>query len=492
MPRFRALHVVSELFPYVKTGGLGDVAAALPVALRRIGCDVAVLLPGYPAITRAMTHRRTLWRDDDLFQGGPAELCSVRLQRLGVPAYVLDCPGLFERPGGPYADEDGKDFEDNHRRFAALGFAAARVVERQSGRILVHAHDWQAGLAVAHAKLGLAKPPPCVTTIHNVAYPGTFDRAVFAELGLPAEADSIHGVEFYGGISFLKAGLYYADHITTVSPTYALEIQEPGQGGGLEGLLASRAATLTGILNGVDYAHWSPESDGHLPAPFSADDLSGKRQARIALLERLGLTHRNDAFVMGVVSRLIAQKGIDWLIDSIPWLVEHGVTLVVLGAGDRDLERRLSNDAHCYAEHVRFIRGYDEALSHLIQAGVDSMAIPSRFEPCGLTQLYALRYGSPPIVRRTGGLADTIVDASPEARRSGTATGFVFERADGEGLREATYRALVAHRDRATWERIQRTGMAQDFGWEPAARAYHALYRRLLDGRHAPGGPGAT
>jgi starch synthase len=473
------LHAVSELYPIVKTGGLGDVAAALPAALRQLGCDARVVLPGYPRVLAASAELEPLWAEDDLFGGGPAQLLEARLEGVDVPAYVLGCPGLFDRPGGPYAGPDGVDFPDNHRRFAAFGWAAAQLLGRLGPCTVLHAHDWQAGLAVAYAQLRLPERHPSVMTIHNIDYPGAFPPEVFAELGLPAAAHDMHGVEFYGRVSFLKAGLYYADQITTVSPTYATEIQGSGQGGGFEGLLHTRRDRLTGILNGVDYGQWDPARDRLLPFRFDAERLEGKRRVKQALCDRLGLPGAMNGLLIGVVSRLVPPKGMDWLLACVPWLVDHGASLVAVGTGAREIEAGFGAMQERYPGRVAVMFRYDETLAHWVQGGSDCLAVPSRTEPCGLTQMYALRYGTLPIVRRTGGLADTVVDATPEAVASGAGTGFVFDEPDAAGLQRALARALVLHADRAAWRRVQKNAMRQDFGWERSARRYVELYAAM-------------
>ena len=482
MPRLRALHVVSELYPIIKTGGLADVATGLTGALRALGLDARVVIPGYPAVMSALRDAHEVLRDPWLFQGGPARILDAQTAD-GVPLYVLECPGLFERAGGPYADERGKDFPDNHRRFAALGWAAARLATSDHPDLradVLHAHDWQAGLAVAYVKLAGRSSPRCVTTIHSIDYPGSFDRAVLPELSLGEPSYSMNGVEFYGRLSFLKAGLYYADRITTVSPTYAREIQQAGRGGGFEGLLRTRSADLVGILNGVDYAEWSPDTDRHLSRRYSAHDFRGKRAAKQSLRKRLGLAEVPRTPLFGVVSRLVWQKGIDWVVDLIPWLVDNGAQLAILGSGDPGLMRAIADGAHRYPASVGAMVGYDESLSHLVQAGSDSILVPSRSEPCGLTQMYALRYGSPPVVRRTGGLAASVVDATPSSLREGTATGFSFDEPSAEGLREALRRAIETYRQAPLWKKLQRAGMEVDLGWARSAEAYRALYASLL------------
>ncbi|MCH8491537.1 MAG: glycogen synthase GlgA [Oceanicaulis sp.] len=484
-PPPRVLHIASELFPLVKTGGLADVLAALPPALIRGGADVRLLLPGYPAILAALRDGAAVLEDGDLFGSGAARLLAGRLDGVVAPAYLLDSPGLYDRPGGPYADAEGRDWPDNARRFAALGWAASRLAEGLDGWVpdILHGHDWQAGLAPAYIvhRLPQARRPVCIATIHNLAYQGWFPPESFGALGLPQEAFTLHGVEFYGGVGFLKAGLHYADRITTVSRSYAREIQTPEQGCGLDGLLRDRAERLTGIVNGIDNAVWNPARDPHLPKRYSARTApSGKAAAKAALQDRLGLAVDAAAPLAVLISRLTWHKGIDLLLEALPALLQGGGQLAVLGSGAAEYEQALRRAATDHPGRVAAVIGYDEALAHLMQAGADLTLVPSRSEPCGLTQLYAQRYGALPLVRRTGGLADTVVNADPTAVAAGTATGFSFALAPPESLAGTLAWALEHYRDRRAWRAIQNTAMAADFGWDRAAVDYLSLYREAI------------
>ena len=344
----------------------------------------------------------------------------------------------------------------------------------------MHAHDWQAGLAPAYLALDGGPRPRTVLTIHNLAYQGLFPYEAVERLGLPADAFRYDRLEFHGQLGFLKAGLSYADRITTVSRTYAKEIQDTEQGCGLDPLLRHRSGDLVGIVNGVDYAVWDPGTDPHLPQPFSVDDMAGKAVAKSALQAAMGLPDRPDAPLIGVVSRLNVHKGLDLMLAALPSLIRAGGQLVLLGSGDADLEDGFRAMADSAPESIAARIGYDEALSHLIQGGSDIIAVPSRSEPCGLTQLYALRYGALPLVRRAGGLADTVVDATASAIDRGRATGFVFRAANIAALSRAIGRACDLYADRKSWAGVQHTGMTRDFGWPAAARKYRALYRQLL------------
>ncbi len=480
----RVLHVASELYPLIKTGGLADVLGALPPALAALGVDTRVLVPGYPPVTAAVRDGKAVWTDRFLFGGGEARLRLVRAKGVDVPIYVLDCPGHYDRPGNPYLDFDGKDWADNEQRFGALSWMAARLgqgLDPGWRPDIVHAHDWQSGLAPAYLALDSGPRPRTVLTIHNLAYQGLFPYEAVERLGLPAEAFRYDGLEFHGKLGFLKAGLSYADRITTVSRTYAKEIQGTEQGCGLDALLRHRAGDLIGIVNGVDYGVWNPATDPNLPKPFSADDLTGKAAAKAALQKTMGLPEAPDAPLLGVVSRLNVHKGLDLMLAALPPLIRAGGQLVLLGSGDADLEAGFQAMARKAPASVAVRIGYDEALSHLIQGGSDIIGVPSRSEPCGLTQLYALRYGALPLVRRAGGLADTVVDATAAAIDKGRATGFVFRAASAAALSRAIGRACDLYADRETWAGLQQTAMAQDFGWPAAARNYQALYQEMLE-----------
>lgn len=478
----RVLHVVSELYPLVKTGGLADVAGALPAALAKLGADVRVLVPGYPGIHAALTDGRTVLTDANLFGGGAAQVTHGRLRGVAVPAYVIDCGGLYWRAGTPYFNPDGLEWPDNHRRFAALGWAAARLAGAADADWqpdIIHGHDWQAGLGIAYIALRGGYRPGLITTIHNLAFHGWFPAPVIPELGLPPEGFSINGYEFHGGVSFLKAGLYYADRITTVSRTYAREIQTPEQGFGLDGLLRSRAADLVGIVNGVDYDIWNPATDPHLPQPFDRHDRSGKAAAKADVQRRLGLAVDPDRPLFGLVGRLTTHKGAHLLLGAIPALVATGGQLAVLGTGERDKEDGFRAAAASHPDQVAVTIGFDEGLAHRLQGGSDITIVPSLTEPCGLTQMYAMRYGALPLVRHVGGLADTVVNADPDAIAGGTANGFVFSDATSGALAGTIGWAADTYRDKALWTRLQDTAMAQDFSWDHAAREYLDLYRDL-------------
>jgi starch synthase len=476
----RVLYVSTEVHPALKTGGLADVNAALPAALARAGADVRLLLPGFPALLQAATARRPAL-PIGAGPGGVA-LAVVPCMLGEVKAWLIDAPLLFARTGNPYVDARGQDWPDNALRFAALGFAAARFAD---GSVegwrpdVVHSHDWHAALCSAYLRARGGDGPASVFTVHNLGYQGQFDAAQFPALGLPAHFFAMHGVEFHGALNFMKAGLFYADRITTVSPTYAQEIQTASHGFGMEGLLRSRAGALTGILNGVDTAVWNPATDPHLAARYQAGDLRGKAQGKAALRVELGLASDRPGPLVAVVSRLTPQKGLDLLLDALPVLLQGGAQVAMLGAGDAELEARWLAAARAHPGIVAVHSGYNEALAHRIIAGADMIAVPSRFEPCGLTQMYGMRYGTPPLVRATGGLKDTVHDATPVSLHDGSATGFVFDAPSVAATAGAVQRALDLWRQPRDWARLVANAMGRDFGWDTAAQAYMRLYREL-------------
>lgn len=480
--RMRVLSLASEMFPLVKTGGLADVAGALPLALARQRVDVRTLLPGYPAVMARIETPRAAVRYDD-FYGGPARLLRARTGALQL--YVLDAPHLYDRPGAIYQGPDGADWPDNALRYAALARAGADIARGRDSNYtpdVVHAHDWQAGLLPAFIRYD-AEPtrPGVVMTIHNLAFQGRYPRDVLPALGLPPEAFAVDGVEYYGGVGFLKAGLHFADRVTTVSPTYAQEIRTPEGGMGLDGLLRARGDAVRGVLNGVDVEEWDPATDPLLPARFDVNDLQGRARCRLALQEALRLKPDPDALIVGVVSRFTWQKGLDLLPDAFARIAGRDIQFAMLGSGDRDLENSFRALASEHAGRVGLRVGYDEPLARLIQAGSDALLVPSRFEPCGLTQLCALRYGAVPLVARVGGLADTIIDANEMALAAGVATGLHFAPGSSERLAEALARADDLKRDTALWSRMQANGMASDVSWTRPAARYVEIFRLAMD-----------
>ena len=482
----KVLSVASEVFPLVKTGGLADVAGALPIALAPLGIDMRTLLPGYTSVLAKLGATRTVCEITDLL-GHPATLLFA--EHAGLPLYVIDCPDFYDRDGGPYVDADGKDYIDNWQRFAALSRVASDIangIDRDWAPDIVHGHDWQAGLAPVYLKYSEVGPhTPSVITIHNIAFQGQFSAQIFPALGLPIEAYHVDGVEYYSNIGFLKGGLRTAWALTTVSPTYAEEILEPQFGMGLEGLIGERVTDLVGIVNGIDDDVWNPETDKHIAATYNGVSLKKRRENRVALVRRFGLI-ANDGPIFCVISRLTWQKGIDLIIEAADEIVAHGGKLAILGSGDPVLEEGLRAAAARHPGSIGIVFGYDEPLSHLMQAGSDVILIPSRFEPCGLTQLYGLRYGCVPVVGKTGGLADTIIDANGAALTARVATGIQFSPIDRHGLSQALRRTFRLFEDAVAWNALQKAAMKSDVSWQTSASQYANLYKTLISRVAAP------
>lgn len=475
----KLLFVASEVFPLVKTGGLGDVAYSLPCALQAQGLDVRLLLPAYRDVLRKLGAIRILgWLD---VQGANRQH-SVRVVEaehadFPFPLWLVDCPVLFDRPGNPYLQPNGYDWADNAERFTVFARAAAELA-RDALQLdwtpdVVHAHDWQTGLVPAFLDM-LPQRPQRIFTIHNLAYGGHFSQADFTSLHLPSYWWSAEGAEFYRGFSMLKAGIVYADAVTTVSPTYAREICTPAFGYGMDGLLQSRGYKLHGILNGIDNGIWNPATDAFLPAHYSADAIQpGKSQNKVALLQRFGVNNPAEHLpfpLLGMVSRLVEQKGVDLVINAIPdLLATTDARFALIGAGHRYFEQRLRDLAAQHPDRVFVFIGYDEEFAHLLEAGADMFLMPSRFEPCGLNQMYSLRYGTPPIVLHTGGLADTVADA---------VDGFVFHEPLTSVLKGTILRAIDCFYQPAVWQQLQINGMKHAFGWDNSAAEYLALYNK--------------
>ncbi|MCI5112008.1 MAG: glycogen synthase GlgA [Marivita sp.] len=474
------LMVASECAPFVKTGGLADVVGALPAALARVDVDAQVLLPAYPPLFPLLPKGEEVARFDDL-PGGPGRIVKVTAE--GMTLLLLDAPQLFDRPGGLYVDENGRDWSDNHLRFGALSMAGARIA---MGAIdgyqpdVLHAHDWQAALAPVYLRMAGRDTPRSVITIHNIAFQGRFGPQVLAQLHLKTDWFHPEGLEFHGDLSVLKGALMFSDRITTVSPTYAREILTPEFGMGLEGVLQARAGALSGVLNGIDTEAWDPATDSALAQTYDVRTLKRKTDNKTALRARLGLDPSSTGPLCCVVSRLTSQKGLDALLEAVPHLVQRGAQLAVLGTGQPELEQGFRDAAQAHPGQVAAHIGYDEALSHLFQAGSDAILIPSRFEPCGLTQLYGLRYGTLPVVARTGGLADTVIDANVAALVAKAATGFVFSDVTPAGIAQVIDRVVEAHADPKLWQGMQRAAMRHPVGWDSSAEAYRDLYTDLV------------
>ncbi|SIQ48161.1 MULTISPECIES: glycogen synthase GlgA [Acidiphilium] len=476
----KVLSVGSEIYPLVKTGGLADVMGALPGALAPEGVAMRALVPGYPAVMAALAGAETVLSIADLF-GGPALV--VAGEPDGLPIFALDAPHLFARPGNPYLASNGADWPDNAQRFAALCRAGVLIAQGAIAGFVpdvVHAHDWQAGLLPAYLHYAGGGGPPCVMTVHNLAYQGQFPADLLGALGLPASAYAVDGVEYYGSIGFLKAGLQFADAITTVSPRYAVEIATPEGGMGLDGLIRARAGVMHGILNGLDTIAWNPARDPLLVAPFGPGDLSPRATNKSALQARMGLDARPDALLFGVVSRLAGQKGIDLIIEALPLLTALGAQLAVLGSGEPALEAGLRAAMARWPGSVAAVIGFEERLSHLIQGGADAILVPSRFEPCGLTQLAAQHYGAIPVVSLVGGLVDTVIDANPAALGAGVATGIQFGPVTTNGLADGLRRTAALFADQPRWQQMQTNAMTLDVSWTHPAKHYATLYHALV------------
>ncbi|MFQ6551851.1 glycogen synthase GlgA [Aestuariibius insulae] len=465
----KVLSVASECAPLVKTGGLADVVGALPGALAEVGVEMRVMLPGYPAVMAALEGAKVVLKIDDCF-GGKGRVLSG--EAAGFDLLVLEAAHLFDRGGSLYLDEHKHDWPDNPERFAALSWAAAAVAKAGTWRPdVVHLHDWQAGLAAYYLKdSGI----PTVLTIHNIAFHGLAGRDQIESLRLDPHDFDREGYEFWGKISSLKAGLVWSDRITTVSPTYARELMRPEFGMGLDGVMRARSGDLSGILNGIDEAIWNPASDPEIKGYKSA---KGKARNTAALRKELGLPESAGPLCV-VISRLSDQKGLDLLLEALPALIDNGGQLALLGSGSPAMEVAFTHVAEAH-DGVAVRIGYDEGLSHRMIAGGDAILVPSRFEPCGLTQLYGLRYGTIPVVALTGGLADTVIDANPAALATGVATGIQFYPVTSEALAQALIRLTELYADPGIWARLQKNAMTQPVGWAQSARAYADLYEVL-------------
>lgn len=483
----KVLFATPELAPWMKSGGLGEISWSLPGALREAGVDVRILVPAYAPLLDAFPAARPV---AELAPPGgvlPASRLLEAKAGNGVTLLLLDCPAYFRRGGTAYLDADGVDFSDNPLRFGLLSKTAALLSSEASPLRwrpdVLHCNDWPCGLAPAYLHFMGGARAATVMSIHNLAFQGIYPADTLAALGLPAEAYAMDGVEFWGKLSFMKAGLHYADRITTVSPRYAEEIQTEAFGYGFAGLLRWRRHDLTGILNGIDTETWNPATDPCLPRRYEFAHLKGKEACKAALRRRFGLTEDASSPLLGAVCRITQQKGLDLLLDIGNEIAQLPAQLVLLGTGDKALEAALSGLAQRHPGQFSTWFGFDDGLAHLVEAGSDIFLMPSRFEPCGLNQMYSLRYGTPPLVRETGGLADTVVDCSAATLADGTANGFVFGEATPAALLEAVRRAVSAWHDKGLWHKLQRNGMMQDFGWSKAATAYKAVYAGLSAGQ---------
>ena len=477
----RVLFAASEVAPLSKTGGLADVAQALPKALGRLGHDLRIVTPAYRGMLEQLPACRQLC--ELALRGFSFKLWEHAPERGSITLWLVDCAELFAREGSPYTNATGQEYPDNATRFGLFSEFVARLGYGQGGvdwrPDVVHLNDWHTGLAAAWIREA-APAPACVFTIHNLAYQGNYPPAQVAPLGLPSAWMTPAGLEFHGQASFMKAGLVYADALTTVSPTYAREILTPEFGDGMDGVLRGRAGALTGILNGIDGDIWNPETDPWITCRYDIEDVeAGKRINRRALRKRLKLATDDGSLLAIYIGRLAHQKGVDYFLDPAAAIDRNGLQFALLGSGDRALEAGFMEFAATRRARVAVTIAHDERLAHLMEAAADILLMPSRYEPCGLNQMYSQRYGTIPVVRRTGGLADTVNDASPTALEDGTATGICFEHADAGGIAHGIDRALALKRRPGTWAELQRNAMQRDFDWSQTAGRYSELYESL-------------
>lgn len=484
----KILFASSEVHPLIKTGGLADVSASLPIALQEHGQDVRIIMPAYRQCLQQLAEKKVVATLQLIGYHDTVEILETTLPDSEVVLWLLHSPHHFDRDGGPYIGPDGLDWEDNAARFALLSRAAVKIAMNEAGLNwqpdILHCNDWQTGLAPALIADRVNRPAT-VFTIHNLAYQGMFSFDVFKALDLPVKLWDTEGLEFYGLMSFMKGGLIFADHITTVSPTYATEITQPEFGYGLEGLLAYRTAQgkVSGILNGIDYHIWDPTTDPLIIKRYSSNRLANKALNKTLLQQQFFLAENKSTLLLGLISRLVPQKGIDLILTALNRLLAdgHDVQFICLGSGEPSFEQALRVLRARYPDRVALTFGYNEPLSHQIEAGIDAFLMPSRFEPCGLNQMYSLRYGTLPVVRHTGGLADTVVDASEENRKAGTANGFSFEPATAQALEATLFRVIQLFQRPRIWRAMMKTAMAQDFSWENSANTYIDLYHQIIN-----------
>lgn len=475
------LFVTSEVYPLVKTGGLADVAGYLPPALIEQGASVRIMVPGYRDVLEQLTTIKPV--DRYHVNGFSVDIVESDIPNSGVGVWVLCCPELYERDGGPYQNENGEDWPDNALRFGVFSRVVVAItqnwVELDWPIDLVHCNDWQTGLIPALLKLQ-NRAPPSLFTIHNLAYQGLFPYHDFSLLQLPPHLWTHHALEFHDRMSFLKGGLVFSDHINTVSPRYAKEIQTPEFGCGLEGLLRYRTKSLSGILNGVDATQWNPATDKHLATPYSRGKLQQKIDNKLELQKRFGLPQEETVPLFSAVTRLTHQKGIDLLLEAMPLLRDINAQFAILGSGEKKLENQLRYFSRKHRDQFAVKIAYNESLAHLIFGGADAFLMPSRFEPCGLTQLYSLRYGTIPVVHAVGGLVDTVVDARDENLSDKTANGIHFKKDSPKSLADAIRRTLELYQRKTKWKAMQLSGMRRDFSWQTAAQHYMKLYKKIL------------
>ncbi|MDD5037194.1 MAG: glycogen synthase GlgA [Methylococcaceae bacterium] len=480
----KILFVASEVYPLIKTGGLADVSGSLPIALHALGQDIRILMPAYADVSEALgpLPSRRIHQIN-----GAIDIFETVLPGSAVPVWLIGHEGTFDRPGNPYLAPNGKPWPDNDVRFALLCRVGVEIAMNRVGLRwspdIVHCNDWQTGLIPALLEDEPTRPAT-VFTIHNLAYQGLFPSDSFRKLALPHRFWNYESLEFYEQLSFIKGGLVYADRISTVSPNYATEIQGEAFGCGMANLLKKRSDRLSGIINGIDDEAWNPAIDPLIPAKFDAANLAGKAVDKAALQQQLGLRQDEEVALIALVGRTVQQKGIDLVLDIMPKLMEMPVQLAILGSGEKKYEQTLKQWSQLYPDRIALTVGYDEPLAHLIEAGADIFLMPSRFEPCGLNQMYSQRYGTPPVVHGVGGLADTVEDANPQNLSMGLGSGVVFHEASASELLRAVKRALVLFEDPELWKKIQQVAMSKDFSWRQSAIKYLDVYELALNDRH--------
>lgn len=481
----RILLVTSEAYPLIKTGGLADVSGSLPKALQSLGVDVRILIPAYLNLIEQLRDCRKIATIDHLPHPDHAHLLLGKMPDSDVEVIAIQCKSLYERTGGPYTNSQGQDWADNALRFGVLSKIASILSSEDSPLKdwipdIVHCNDWQTGLTPTYLHFMPGKKAKTVLSIHNLAFQGCYPENWVEQLQLPKESYNINGAEYYGQLSFLKAGIYFADGLSTVSPTYAKEIQTDGYGFGMQGLLTTRGDEIRGILNGIDDHEWSPAKDAFIPANYNQSRMAGKYKVKQALQKKLALEVRDDVPLIGVVSRLTHQKGLDIFAEICQVLIAEGVQIAILGSGEKALEQKFIALNASYPQQVAVTIGYNEPLSHHMMAGCDMFMMPSRFEPCGLNQMYGLAYGTPPIVSSTGGLADSVCNTTEETLHNNTATGFLIAELNATSLLTTTQRAIALWHDKSTWKKIQKNGMSKDLSWHSSAKSYLEMFEHLL------------
>jgi len=478
------LFASSEVYPLIKTGGLADVASGLPRAIAELGHDIRIILPAYKQIIDEQEYKEVCHHSID---GYKIRLLSMTLTHSPVPLWLLDIPELYYRNGGPYGATDGNDWPDNAERFSTFSKVVSEIALNKLSLDwqpdVVHCNDWQTGLVPAYLSLH-SKRPSTIFTIHNLAYLGLFPHAKFTALNLPEHWWAWNMLEFHHHFSFIKGGLVFADQINTVSPTYAEQIKTAEFGCGMEGLLNYRSHLLSGILNGVDYQQWNPEHDPLIPQNYNADNFENKKVNKRALQKHFKLPENADTMLIGVVGRMVEQKGYDLILHALEEMTRYPIQIVMLGSGDSRLESALLTAMDAHPQQISIIIGYDENIAHLVEAGADMFMMPSRFEPCGLNQFYSLKYGTIPFVNDTGGLADSVINASPENIQNNSATGFKMANSSPESFIETFKFAFNTFQHPELWLQISKNGMAQDFSWAKSAEKYIALYHKSIKSQY--------